>query len=100
MSLFDVFNVAGSAMSAQSQRLNVVASNLANADSVTSSDGQPYKSKQVVFAAVSVGGESATGVQVQQVVASAISPENARKTARSAAEDFSFEYAPLAGCKF
>jgi len=68
MSLFDVFNVAGSAMSAQSQRLNVVASNLANADSVTSSDGQPYKSKQVVFAAVSVGGESATGVQVQQVV--------------------------------
>jgi len=68
MSLFDVFNVAGSAMSAQSQRLNVVASNLANADSVTSSNGQPYKAKQVVFSAVPVGSESATGVQVQQVV--------------------------------
>lgn len=68
MSLFDVFSVAGSAMSAQSQRLNVVASNLANADSVTSSDGQPYKAKQVVFSAVPVGNENATGVQVKQVV--------------------------------
>lgn len=68
MSLFDVFNVSGSAMSAQSQRLNVVASNLANADSVTSSDGQPYKSKQVVFTAVPMGGDGSTGVQVQQVV--------------------------------
>ncbi|MET3108465.1 flagellar basal-body rod protein FlgC [Oxalobacteraceae bacterium GrIS 2.11] len=66
MSLFDVLNVAGSAMSAQSQRLNVVASNLANADSVTSSDGQPYKTKQVVFSAVQVG--NATGVKVQSVV--------------------------------
>ena len=68
MSLFDVFNVAGSAMSAQSQRLNVVSSNLANADSVTSSDGQPYKSKQVVFTAMPVSNDSATGVKVQQVV--------------------------------
>ncbi|PRC91829.1 flagellar basal body rod protein FlgC [Solimicrobium silvestre] len=68
MSLFDVFNVAGSAMSAQSQRLNVVASNLANADSVTSSNGQPYRAKQVVFSAVPVSDDNATGVQVQQVV--------------------------------
>ena len=68
MSLFDVFNVAGSAMSAQSQRLNVVASNLANADSVTSSNGQPYKAKQVVFSAVPLSEDSATGVRVQQVV--------------------------------
>ncbi len=68
MSLFDVFNVTGSAMSAQSQRLNVVASNLANADSVTSSDGQPYKAKQVVFSAVPVGNDNATGVTVQKVV--------------------------------
>ena len=34
MSMFQIFNVAGSAVSAQSQRLNVVASNLANADTV------------------------------------------------------------------
>ncbi len=68
MSLFGVFNVAGSAMSAQAQRLNVVASNLANADSATSSTGQVYKAKQVVFSAVPVNGAEATGVKVSQVV--------------------------------
>jgi len=68
MSLFNIFNVAGSAMSAQAQRLNTVASNLANADSVTSSDGQVYKSKQVVFEAVPLADGSSAGVKVQQVV--------------------------------
>jgi len=68
MSLFNVFNVAGSAMSAQSQRLNVVSSNLANADSVTSSDGQPYKAKQVVFSAVPMPGTASTAVKVNEVV--------------------------------
>lgn len=68
MSLFSIFNVAGSAMSAQAQRLNVVASNLANADSATSSTGQVYKAKQVVFSAVPVNGAEATGVKVDQVV--------------------------------
>lgn len=70
MSLFNIFNVAGSAMSAQSQRLNTVSSNIANADSTTSANGQPYRAKQVVFAAVQMAGTSApaTGVKVQQVV--------------------------------
>jgi flagellar basal-body rod protein FlgC len=68
MSLSNIFNVAGSAMSAQGQRLNVVASNLANADSVTSANGQPYKAKQVVFEAVAGSDPSSSGVKVQQVV--------------------------------
>ena len=68
MSLFNIFNVAGSAMNAQSQRLNTVASNLANADSATSANGTPYKAKQVVFAATPVGENGATGVQVAGVV--------------------------------
>lgn len=68
MSLFNVFNIAGSAMSAHSRRLNVVASNLANADSVTSANGQPYKAKQVVFEAVSLSGQDASGVKVQKVI--------------------------------
>lgn len=67
MSLFNVFNVAGSGMAAQSQRLNVVASNLANADSTTSASGQPYKAKQVVFSAVPVEG-GGQGVKVTAVV--------------------------------
>ena len=49
MSLFQIFNVAGSAASAQTQRLNVVASNLANVDTVAGPDGQAYKARQVVF---------------------------------------------------
>lgn len=67
-SLFDIFNVAGSALHAQSQRLNVVASNLANADSAVSSAGGPYRSKQVVFAATPVGSSGASGVTVAAVV--------------------------------
>jgi flagellar basal-body rod protein FlgC len=68
MSLFNIFNVAGSAMSAQGQRLNTVASNLANADSTTSANGQVYRAKQVVFAAVPTNNPAAAGVKVQQVV--------------------------------
>ncbi|MBC7454066.1 MAG: flagellar basal body rod protein FlgC [Massilia sp.] len=67
MSLFNIFNVSGSAMSAQAQRLNTVASNLANADSATSASGQAYRAKQVVFEAVPLEG-GATSVRVAQVV--------------------------------
>ncbi|EDL9233190.1 flagellar basal body rod protein FlgC, partial [Salmonella enterica subsp. enterica serovar Infantis] len=49
MALLNIFDIAGSALAAQSKRLNVAASNLANADSVTGPDGQPYRAKQVVF---------------------------------------------------
>jgi flagellar basal-body rod protein FlgC len=67
MSLFNIFNVSGSAMSAQAQRLNATASNLANADSATSASGQAYRAKQVVFEAVPLeaGG---TAVKVAQVI--------------------------------
>lgn len=75
MSLFNIFNVAGSAMSAQSQRLNVVASNIANADSTTSSTGQPYRTKQVVFSAVPLSGQEASGVKVQQVIEDGSAPK-------------------------
>ncbi|MBS0346767.1 MAG: flagellar basal body rod protein FlgC [Proteobacteria bacterium] len=71
MSMLNVFHVAGSALTAQSLRLNTTASNLANADSITSSNGQPYKAKQVVFAATPMAGPGAQGVRVTQVVESA-----------------------------
>ncbi len=67
-SLFNVFNISGSGMSAQAQRLNVVASNLANADSATSANGTPYKAKQVVFSAMPSGSPDTQGVRVQKVV--------------------------------
>ncbi|WP_088957872.1 flagellar basal body rod protein FlgC [Variovorax sp. HW608] len=64
----NIFSVAGSAMTAQSQRMNVTASNLANAESVAGPDGQPYRAKQVVFEVAPSGREDIGGVQVSSVV--------------------------------
>ena len=55
-------------MTAQSQRMNVTASNLANADSVAGPDGQPYRAKQVVFEVASAGQQDIGGVKVAKVV--------------------------------
>lgn len=71
MSIFNVFDIAGSALHAQSARLNAVSSNLANADSMVGANGQPYRAKQVVFVATPVGNEGGQGVRVSQVVESA-----------------------------
>ena len=70
MSMFSIFGVSGSAVSAQSQRLNVVASNLANADAVAGPDGQAYKARQVVFETVPMGPDASSGVKVRAVVES------------------------------
>jgi flagellar basal-body rod protein FlgC len=59
MSMLKIFDVASSAISAQSQRLNVVASNLSNADTVAGPDGSAYKARQVVFQSALMG----TGAQ-------------------------------------
>ncbi|MBP7414694.1 flagellar basal body rod protein FlgC [Simplicispira metamorpha] len=67
MSMFSIFNVSGSAISAQSQRLNVVASNLANVDAVAGPDGKAYKARQVVFQTAPMGADSAAGVRVSTI---------------------------------
>jgi flagellar basal-body rod protein FlgC len=67
MSMFNIFNVSGSAVSAQAQRLNVVASNLANADAVAGPDGQAYKARQVQFQTVPLGAPGNAGVKVQTI---------------------------------
>ena len=67
MSMSNIFNIAGSAVSAQSQRLNVVASNLANADTVTGPDGSSYKARQAIFQTVPMGDAGNAGVQVVQI---------------------------------
>ncbi|MCL2895303.1 flagellar basal body rod protein FlgC [Brenneria tiliae] len=68
MSLLNIFEISGSALTAQSQRMNVSASNLANADSVTSADGTPYRAKQVVFQVAAPAGQAIGGVQVAGVI--------------------------------
>ena len=74
MSLFNIFEVSASAMSAQSVRLNTTASNMANADSISSSLEQTYRSREPVFAAVMKGlqGSDAqsVGVRVAGIVES------------------------------
>jgi flagellar basal-body rod protein FlgC len=71
MSMMNIFNVSGSAASAQSQRLNVVASNLANADTVAGPDGQAYKARQVTFQTALMGANgndpTSAGVKVSAI---------------------------------
>jgi flagellar basal-body rod protein FlgC len=70
MSMFSIFGVSGSAISSQAQRLNVVASNLANADAVAGPDGKSYKARQVVFQTVPMGDQATAGVKVQNITES------------------------------
>lgn len=77
MSLVTALSVAGSGMAAESQRLAAVASNLANADSAIDSAGQPYRAREVVFAAASPNGDGTApseagmaGVRVAGIVES------------------------------
>ncbi len=76
MSINAIFDVAGSAMSAQSIRLNTVASNLANAQTASSSTGETYRARHPVFAPLYrelTGGaadEAQAGVQVLGIVES------------------------------
>ena len=74
MPSMNIFDIAGSGMNAQNLRLNLVASNLANADSVSSSINETYVSRQPVFAAqfknILDKKNAATGVRVLGVVES------------------------------
>jgi flagellar basal-body rod protein FlgC len=70
MSMMKIFDISGSAVSSQSQRLNVVASNLANVDTVAGPDGKAYKAREVTFQTVLMGtpdGVPGAGVKVSGV---------------------------------
>jgi flagellar basal-body rod protein FlgC len=70
MSFKDISQIAGSAMAAQSVRLNTIASNLANAGTVAGSEGEAYRARKPVFAAIMDQGAPGR-VQVLDVVQSA-----------------------------
>jgi flagellar basal-body rod protein FlgC len=66
MSMMKIFDISGSAVSSQSQRLNVVASNLANVDTVAGPDGKAYKAREVTFQTVLMNaGDGAPGAGVR-----------------------------------
>ena len=68
--MFKVLDIAGSAMNAQMVRLNTTASNMANADSVATTEAEAYRAKQPVFAALLQETANAAGVQVTGIVKS------------------------------
>lgn len=78
MSLFNIFDVAASGMSAQSVRLNTTASNLANADSVSSTPEGTYHAREPVFATIrksaldqgAVNSGASAGVKVTHITES------------------------------
>ena len=84
MSSFKIFDIAGSGLSAQSVRLNTVASNLANADSVSGNPATVYRARHPVFEAVkaavasqalgSTDGAANTAVRVKGIVESTATP--------------------------
>lgn len=70
MGFKDISSIAGSAMAAQSVRLNTIASNLANADTAAPSEAEAYRARKPVFAAV-MENDAGGRVQVLDVVQSA-----------------------------
>jgi flagellar basal-body rod protein FlgC len=80
MSLFNVIDVAGSAMNAQSVRLNVTASNLANAGSVSGDPDKVYRARQPIFSAFQqtlADQDGVSGVRMTGIVESS-APLNVR----------------------
>ena len=95
MSLFDVFDISGTALSAQSVRLNTIASNLANADVIGSSPETAYRAKYPVFSAVfdRVADDGiAGGVRVDGVVESTVNPRQEYAPNHPSADDEGFVY--------
>jgi len=70
MDSFGVFTVSASALAAQRQRMNIIASNMANAHSTSSAEGGPYRRQDVVFTTDPLGSEEdgLTGVKVSSIV--------------------------------
>jgi flagellar basal-body rod protein FlgC len=99
MSSFKVLDIAGSALSAQSVRLNTVASNLANADSVSGDPSTVYKARHPVFEAVraSLGGTnqgSDAAVRVNGIVQSNAPPTARYEPGNPLANEQGYVYAP------
>jgi flagellar basal-body rod protein FlgC len=95
MSGFGIFDIAGSALAAQSVRLNTVASNLANAESVSGDPNTVFRPKEPVFEATSVtDGESLPGVRVKEVAENTAAPLKRYEPGHPLADGEGYVYAP------
>jgi len=98
MATMNIFNIAGSGMNAQNLRLNLVASNIANANSVSSSVGEVYKSRQPVFATELKNAldknTTGSGVDVLGVVESQVPPVMEYAPNHPMADELGYIYKP------
>ncbi|MCD9095583.1 flagellar basal body rod protein FlgC [Luteimonas fraxinea] len=95
MSNLPIFDVAGSAMNAQSVRLSTVASNMANADSVSGDPNTVYRAKQPIFTTEQVGNNPALqGVRATQVLDSQAQPIKRYEPGHPLADGNGYVYAP------
>ena len=95
MSNLPIFDVAGSALSAQSVRLNTIASNLSNADSIASSPEAVYKPIEPVFQAKALNADgSLTSVQVKEITQSDAPPIKRYEPGHPMADKDGYVYAP------
>jgi flagellar basal-body rod protein FlgC len=100
MSSFRIFDIAGSGMSAQSVRLNTVASNLANAESVSGDAKTAYRARHPVFEAVRAqlagqsGGEPGAAVRVTGITEDMRAPEMRYQPGNPLANADGYVFAP------
>ena len=98
MSSFKIFDIAGSALSAQSVRLNTIASNLANANTVSGDKESVYKARYPVFETVIAGvGRDAgatAAVRVTEVIVSEKAPLARYEPVNPVADADGFVYTP------
>jgi flagellar basal-body rod protein FlgC len=94
MSSFRIFEIGASALSAQSLRLNTVASNLANADSVSGDPNTVYKGRMPVFRAEDPGSTDASGVKVMGVVENQADAQKRYEPGNPIADADGYVYAP------
>lgn len=95
MSNLPIFDIAGSALQAQSVRMSTIASNLSNADSVAGSPEAVYKPLEPIFQAVtSREDRNLTGVQVKEVTQSQAAPIKRYEPNHPLADSEGYVYAP------
>lgn len=94
MAMFDIFDLAGSGMRAQSLRLNVTSSNLANVDNVAGTPEASYRGRHPVFSSYLLdGAEESAGVQVLGIVESALEPVKRYQPDHPLADESGYVYA-------
>ncbi|HKY93578.1 MAG TPA: flagellar basal body rod protein FlgC [Nevskiaceae bacterium] len=94
MSSFRIFEIGASALSAQSVRLNTVASNLANADSVSGDPNTVYKARMPVFKAEDPTAPDSSGVQVLGIVENQAEAQKRYEPGNPLADADGYVYAP------